>query len=62
MEQFKYAAYASLYDYAGEPNFMLRYIPSQGAMSGKEAFERVITSPRYLMWEYELQHPEEKGK
>jgi hypothetical protein len=31
-------------------------------MTSKEAFERVVTSPAFLLWEYELKHGKETGK
>lgn len=56
-EQFKYAEYLSGYT-LNEPNTLLAYngSGSLGAMTSKEAFERVVTSPAFLMWEYNLKH------
>jgi hypothetical protein len=62
-EQFKYGAYLSGYTIDTEPNVMA-YNGSGGlgAMTSKEAFERVVTSPAFLLWEYELKHGKETGK
>jgi hypothetical protein len=62
-DQFKYQQYLSGYTLDTEPNVMI-YNGSGGlgAMSSKEAYERVVTSPAFLMWEYELKHGKETGK
>jgi acyl-CoA synthetase (NDP forming) len=62
-EQFKYAEYLSGYTLDTEPNVMA-YNGSGGlgAMTSKEAYERVVTSPAFLLWEYELKHGKETGK
>jgi hypothetical protein len=64
MEQFPYSRYVSEFDVAAEPQNLMAYngSGSLGAMSSKEAFERVVTSPAFLMWEYELKHGKEAGK
>jgi hypothetical protein len=59
-----YSSYLSLYDNMGEPNGLMAYngSGSLGAMTSKEAYARVVTSPAFLMWEYELKHGKETGK
>lgn len=57
MDQYKYSTYVQSYNYWDEPNSLMSYngSASLGAMSSKEAFERVVTSPQFLMWEFEMQ-------
>jgi hypothetical protein len=57
------AEYLSGYTLDTEPNVMA-YNGSGGlgAMTSKEAYERVVTSPAFLLWEYELKHGKETGK
>jgi hypothetical protein len=64
MEQFPYSRYVSEFDVAAEPQNLMAYNGSGGlgAMSSKEAYERVVTSPAFLMWEHELKHGKETGK
>jgi hypothetical protein len=62
-DQFKYAEYLSGYTNDSEPyNMAYNGSGSLGAMTSKEAFERVVTSPAFLMWEHELKHGKETGK
>jgi hypothetical protein len=58
MEQFPYSRYIQDYDVATEPQTLMAYngSGSLGAMTSKEAYERVVTSPAFLMWEYNLKH------
>jgi hypothetical protein len=62
-DQFKYQQYLSGYTLDTEPNVMIyNGSGSLGAMSSKEALARVMSSPLFLMWEYELKHGKETGK
>jgi hypothetical protein len=62
-DQFKYQQYLSGYTLDTEPNVMIyNGSGSLGAMTSKEAYERVVTSPAFLMWEHELKHGKETGK
>jgi hypothetical protein len=62
-DQFKYQQYLSGYTLDTEPNVMIyNGSGSLGAMTSKEAYARVVTSPAFLMWEYELKHGKETGK
>jgi hypothetical protein len=64
MEQFPYSRYIQDYDVAAEPQSLMTYNGSGGlgAMTSKEAYARVVTSPAFLMWEHELKHGKETGK
>jgi hypothetical protein len=57
MDQATYSDYTLGYDVANEPNSMA-YNGSGGlgAMASKEAYERVVTSLPFLIWEFELRH------
>jgi hypothetical protein len=50
--------YAQGYDYVSEPNALMTYNGSGGlgAMTSKEAYQRVVTSLPFLIWEFELKH------
>jgi len=64
MDQFKYSTYAANYQYGtDEPNsLMTSYTPNLGVMTGREAFDRVISSPRFLTWEFELREKHSKSR
>jgi hypothetical protein len=64
MEQFPYGRYVSEFDVAAEPQSPMAYNGSGGlgAMTSKEALERVMTGPLFLTYLHELQHGKETGK
>jgi len=56
--QSPYSTYTQGYDIVDEPNSLMVYNGSGGlgAMTSKEAFARVVSSPAFLAWEFELKH------
>jgi len=65
MDQFKYSDYASGYQVGSdEPNSLMVYNGSGGlgAMTSKEAFERIVTGLPFLIWEYEMKYGADAAK
>ncbi len=55
MEQASYNSYAITFDTFNEPRSLMRGHHQMGAMSGKEAYERVVTGLEFLIREFEMQ-------